>query len=43
MALTVWYDAVKRLGEKWGISPHDASEEINEVLRTIPLERSGRE
>ena len=39
MALTVWYDAMQRLGEKWGISHHDAAEKINEVLRTSQLER----
>ena len=39
MSLTVWYDAMERLGEKWEVSPHDASEKINQMLREVPIRK----
>lgn len=32
MALTVWVDAMKRLGQKWGITPEQAAEDINKMF-----------
>jgi len=33
MALTVWVDAMKRIGEKWGKTPVEAAEDINKMFR----------
>lgn len=43
MALTVWCDATKRLGEKWKVSPYDAAKKIIQTVQTTPLERSDEE
>ena len=32
MALNVWVDAMKRLGEKWGKTPEEAAKDINKMF-----------
>lgn len=32
MALAVWCDAMKRLGEKWGKTPREAAERVNNMF-----------
>ena len=35
MAITVWNDAMKRLGKKWEMSRRETYEKINNILRDI--------